>query len=39
VKIINKPFPHLSIENFIPNSSLVRAAAESFNDVEGLGKI
>jgi len=34
VKIINKPFPHLSIENFIPNSSLVRAAAESFNDVE-----
>ena len=33
MKIINKPFPHMSIENFIPNSSLVRAAAESFDDV------
>ena len=34
MKIINKPFPHVSIDNFIPNSSLVRAASESFDDVE-----
>ena len=34
MKIINKPFPHVSIDNFIPNSSLVRAASESFSDVK-----
>ena len=28
---IDKPFPAISIDNFIPNESLVRAAAESFN--------
>ena len=26
----NKPFPNLSIDNFVENESLVRAAAESF---------
>ena len=34
MKIIDKPFPHISIDNFIPFPSLVRAAAESFDDVE-----
>jgi len=32
--IINKPFPHLFIDNFIPSGALVRAAAESFNNVD-----
>ena len=30
MKIINKPFPHISIDNFIPSEAIVRAAAESF---------
>jgi hypothetical protein len=31
----NFSIPALSIDNFIPSDSLVRAAAESFNEVEG----
>ena len=30
MEIINKPFPHISIDNFIPSDAMVRAAAESF---------
>ena len=30
MKIINEPFPHISIDNFIPSEAMVRAAAESF---------
>jgi len=29
---IESPFPAISIDNFIPSTALVRAAAESFND-------
>ena len=29
-----RPFPHISIDNFIPSVALVRSAAESFNQVE-----
>ena len=32
--IIDKPFPHISIDNFIPSEAMVRAASESFNDVD-----
>ena len=30
MEIVNKPFPHISIDNFIPSDAIVRAAAESF---------
>ena len=30
----NKPYPHTSIENFIPSTSIVRAASESFDNVD-----
>ena len=30
MEIINEPFPHVSIDNFIPSDAMVRAAAESF---------
>lgn len=29
-----EPFPHLYIDNFIPSKALVRAAAESFKDID-----
>jgi hypothetical protein len=32
--LAEKPFPHLFIDNFIPSAALVRAAAESFNNVD-----
>ena len=31
ITTINKPFPAISIDNFMPSPSMVRAAAESFN--------
>ena len=31
---IDKPFPAVSIDNFIPSEAMVRAAAESFNDID-----
>ena len=31
---INKPFPAVSIDDFIPSEAMVRAAAESFDDVK-----
>tara|TARA_B100000287_G_scaffold256828_1_gene241448 strand:+ start:138 stop:788 length:651 start_codon:yes stop_codon:yes gene_type:complete len=31
---IDTPFPVISIDNFIPSEALVRAASESFNDVD-----
>ena len=36
MKITRKdiPFPHISIDNFIPSDAMVRAAAESFNDIQ-----
>jgi len=34
IKKINAPFPAISIENFIPSNALVRAASESFNQIE-----
>jgi hypothetical protein len=33
ITVIDKPFPHLSIDNFIPSKAMVRAAAESFNSI------
>jgi len=38
MKIINKPFPHMSIDNFIPSEAMVRAASESFCDVDNWVK-
>ena len=34
VNRINKPYPAITIEDFIPSPSLVRAAAESYDLVD-----
>ena len=34
----DKPYPIVTIKNFVPNESLVRAAAESYDFVENWVK-
>jgi hypothetical protein len=38
VSRIDQPYPIVTIENFVPNESLVRAAAESYDFVENWVK-